>query len=70
MAAPWTPEWLADWRRLTSAEHDALECMYDGPIPHQAILDTIRMRPVTAVTVDPLISRILTAHGVVPRNGE
>lgn len=70
MALPWTPEWRADWNRLTAQERDALECQYDASVPHSAVLDTIRMRPVAAVTVDPMIEKILQDYGIVPKAEE
>lgn len=41
-ALPWTPDWNADWVRLTPEQRLGLECQYDGPIPHQAVLDELR----------------------------
>ena len=68
MAAPFTPEWLADWRKLPTSSQNALECMFDGPIPHQAILDELRAVEVNARAVAPqinnLIKDILAAHGM------
>ena len=62
MAAPYTPAWLADWNRLSPAQKDALECMYDGPIPHDAICDALDVAP----SIEPLIADILKAHGMTP----
>lgn len=42
---PWSAQWMADWGRLTPEQRMGLECMYDYSIPHQAILDELRLRP-------------------------
>ena len=69
MAEPHSFEWRDDWIKLTLAERDDLECRYDGPIPHESILDALRNRPMkwTAVPVDPLIAEALRLHGIVPK---
>ena len=65
MAAPWTPEWQADWNKLPSTSRTALECMFDGPIPHQAVLDELAAVKSNACTINPFINSILKAHCVV-----
>jgi hypothetical protein len=63
-AAPWSSEWMADWHKLPSTSRTALECMYDGPIPHQAVLDELAAVQANARTINPLIDSIFKSHGI------
>lgn len=68
MAEPWSAEWVKDWNALPSLSRLGLECMFDGPIPHRAVLDELAAVSANAKTIDQLINSILTAHGIVPKN--
>ena len=72
MAAPWTPEWQADWNKLPSTSRTALECMFDGPIPHQAVLDELAAVKSNACTINPQGSwrgecRVMNAEYIAAR---
>jgi hypothetical protein len=42
MAEPWSIAWRQDWDRLLPDDRYALECAYDGQIPHEAILARLK----------------------------
>jgi hypothetical protein len=49
-----------NWHNLTTDEQKGLELRFNGPIPEQAVIDTIRTRPVrTVATVEAAIEQKL-----------
>lgn len=61
---------MADWNRLSGTSRMALECMFDGPIPHQAILDELASARSNAGTILPLINTIFAHSAKQPDTRE